>query len=103
MDWPKAQRVHYGYGPCAHGEDVAEDTAYAGGCTLKRFDERRMIVRLDLECASPAVADVDDAGILARPLHHQFAARGQAFQVNARRFIGAVFAPHHAEDAEFGP
>ena len=61
-----------------------------------------MIVRLDLESARPAVADVDDAGILSRPLHHQLAARGQALQVNARRLVRAVLAPHHAENAEFG-
>jgi len=27
---------------------------------------------------------------------------GQALQVNFARFVGAVLAPHHAEDAEFG-
>ncbi len=59
-------------------------------------------MRLDLEGAGPAVADVDDAGVLARPLQHALAARGQALQVHARRFVGAVLAPHHAEDAEFG-
>jgi hypothetical protein len=62
-----------------------------------------MIVRLDFEGAGPAVANVDDAGVFARPLQHQLAARGQALQVNARRLIGAVLAPHHAENAEFGP
>jgi len=62
-----------------------------------------VIVRLDFERAGPAVANVNDAGIFTRPLHHQLAARGQTLQVNARRFIGTVLAPHHAEDAEFGP
>ena len=61
-----------------------------------------MIVRLDLEGAGPAVADVDDAGVLARPLHHAAAVRRQALQVHARRFVGAVLAPHHAEDAQLG-
>ena len=36
------------------------------------------------------------------PLHDQFAARGQALQMNAGRFVRAVLAPHHAENAEFG-
>src|SRR5580700_4316687 len=60
-----------------------------------------MIVRFDLEGACPAVANVDDAGVLARPLQNALAARGQAFQVNPRRLVGTVLAPHHAEDAEF--
>src|SRR5580698_3616393 len=60
-----------------------------------------MIVRLDLEGACPAVADVDDAGVLTRALQNALAARRQALQVNPRRLVGTVFAPHHAEDAEF--
>src|SRR5260370_26100586 len=61
-----------------------------------------MIVRFDLERASPTVADIDDAGVLARPLDHQLAACGQAFQMYARRLVRAVLAPHHAEDTELG-
>ena len=44
----------------------------------------RMIVRFDLERACPAVADIDDAGVLARALHHQLAARRQPLQMHAR-------------------
>src|SRR6266498_4275258 len=62
-----------------------------------------MIMRFDLERAGPALTDIDDAGILARSLHHQLAARRQTLQVHARRFVRAVLAPHHAEDTEFGP
>ena len=101
-DRPKAQRVHDGDRTRAHGEDVAQDAANAGRRTLERLDERRMIVRLDLEGAGPAVADVDDAGVLARPLHYAAAVRWQAPQVNARRLVGAMLAVHHAEDAELG-
>src|ERR1700722_13514897 len=61
-----------------------------------------MIVRLDLESAGPAVANVDDAGVLSWPLQHDLAARGQALQMDARRLVGAVLAPHHAEDPQFG-
>ncbi len=43
-----------------------------------------MIVRFDFEGAGPAVADIDDAGIFARSLDDQLAARGQTLQVNAR-------------------
>ena len=61
-----------------------------------------MIVRLDLEGASPALANVDDAGVLAGPLQHQLAAGGEAFQMHARRLVGAMLTPHDAENAEFG-
>src|SRR5579872_546426 len=61
-----------------------------------------MVMRFDLEGASPAVANVDDACVLAGPLKHALTARRQAFQVNTRGFIGAVLAPHHAENAELG-
>ncbi len=62
------QAVHRGDGPRAHREDVAKNAAHAGGCALKRLDVGRMIVRLDLERNSQAVADVDDAGVFARAL-----------------------------------
>src|SRR5579864_314301 len=61
-----------------------------------------MVVRFDLERTGPAIANIDDARVLARSLQHEFTAGGQSLQVHARRFIGAVLAPHHAEDAEFG-
>src|ERR1700674_5778799 len=99
----KPQRVHHRHRPRAHGENIAQNSADARGRSLKWFDERRMIMRLDFECAGPAVADVNDSGILPRPLHHQLAAGRQALQVNARRLIRTVLAPHHAEDAKFGP
>ena len=59
-----------------------------------------MIVRLDLECARPTVTNVDDSGILPWSLQNAPAASGQPLEMNARRFIGAVLAPHHAENAE---
>src|SRR5579864_69478 len=67
---PKPERVHHCQRPRSHGEDVAQDAAYAGGRALEGLDVRRMIVRLDLEGTGPAVSDVDNAGILSRPLHH---------------------------------
>ena len=63
-DGAEAQRIHDGDGTRAHGEDVAQDAANPGGRALEGLDERRMIVRLDLEGAGPAIADVDDAGVL---------------------------------------
>src|SRR6202451_4466248 len=101
-DRSEAQRIHHRHRPCAHGENIAQNAANASRRSLKRLDETRMIMRFDFEGARPAVADVDDARVLARPLQHQLAARGQSLQVHARRFVGAVLAPHHAENAEFG-
>ena len=91
----EAQRIHHRDGARAHGEDVAQDAADAGGRALEGLDEAGVIVRLDLEGDDVAAADIDDAGVLAGALHHQFAARGQLLQVNARALVGAVLAPHH--------
>ena len=83
----EAQRIHDGEGPRAHGEDVAEDAADAGGRALIRLDVAGVVVRLDLEGAGPAVADVDDAGVLAGALDDRRASRpgGQALEVDAAR------------------
>src|SRR5580693_1080853 len=79
----KPQRVHHRYRPCSHGENVAQNSADAGSRSLKWFDKRRMIVRLDLERTGPTIADVNDTGILAWPLHDQLATRRQPLQVDA--------------------
>ena len=101
-DGPETQGVHDGERPGAHGKDVAQDAADAGGGALKRLDEGGVIMGLDLEGAGPAVADVDNAGILSRPLHHARAARRQPLEVDARGLIGAVLTPHDAVDAQLG-
>ena len=59
-------------------------------------------MRFDLENRHEPVADVDHARVFSRPLHHVRAARRQPLQMDADRFIGAVLAPHHAENAKFG-
>jgi hypothetical protein len=51
---------------------------------------------------APWNGSMNDAGVFSRPLQHALAARGQALQVNARRFVGTMLAPHHAENSEFG-
>ncbi len=99
-DRPEAQRIHDRHRPCAHRKNVAQYAANAGRGALERLDKRRMIVRFDLERACPAVADVDDAGVLARSLYHQLAARGQPLEMHPRRLIGAMLAPHDAENAQ---
>src|SRR5580704_3609256 len=59
-----------------------------------------MIVRFDFERRNEAVADVHDAGVFPRTLHHKFATRRKPLQLHLARFVGAVLAPHHAEDAQ---
>src|SRR5580700_5049039 len=61
-----------------------------------------MIVRFDFEGAGPSITDIDNAGVLARPLDDAPAAGRQPLQMHARGFVGAVLAPHHAEDAQLG-
>src|SRR5690348_2168536 len=97
----ETERVEDGNGACAHGENVAEDAADARRGALKRLDETRMIVRLDFENGDEAVADVHNAGIFARALDDARARGRQALEMHFAGFIGAVLAPHHAENAEF--
>ena len=101
-DFTEAKRIENGDGPRAHGEDVAENSADAGGRALERFDIARMIVRFNLEGGDETIADVHDAGVFARTLHDEFSARGKALEMYFAGFVGAVLAPHHGENAEFG-
>src|SRR5579871_1216759 len=72
-DVAEAQRIHDRNRPRAHGENVAQDAADAGRSALERLQERRMVVRFNLERARPSIANIDDAGVLARPLHDAWA------------------------------
>src|SRR5207237_2619276 len=96
----KAQRVHNRHGARAHGKNVADNSGDARSCTLERLHERWMIVRLALEGTGPAVPDVNDSRVLARPLQDTAAVSRQSLEMNARGFIGAVLTPHHTENAE---
>ena len=86
--------------PRAHREDVAQDAADAGRRPLIGLDEGGVVVALHLEHGDQAVADVDHAGVLARPLHHPGRLGRELAQVDLRGLVGAVLAPHHREDAE---
>ena len=101
-DRPKAQRIHHRQRPRAHGKDVAQNAAHARRRALKRLDVAGVVVALNLEGAGPPIAHVDDAGILARPLHHARALGGQPLQMHAAGLVGAVLAPHHAVNAQLG-
>ena len=100
-DGTEAQRVHDSEGTRAHGEDVAEDAAHTGGRALIGLDVAGVVVALDFEGAGPAVAHVDDAGVLAGTLDDAVALGGQPLEVHAAGFVGAVLAPHYAVNAKF--
>ena len=86
----------------AHREDVTDDSADAGRRPLVGLDERRVVVRLDLEDRGQAVADVHRAGVLPRTLQHAWPLGGQLLQMNSRALVAAVLRPHHRENPELG-
>ena len=101
------QLVHHRDRPRAHGHDVADDAADAGGRALVGLDVGRVVVRLDLEGDGPAVADVDDAGVLADAGQHAGAhlvggGLAEVAQVHLGRLVGAVLAPHHRVHGQLG-
>src|ERR1019366_1623143 len=97
----EAQRVEHRDRSRAHGEDVTENAADAGGRALIRLDGGRMVVRLDLERHGESVTDRDHAGVLTGTLQH-VRRRGREFpEQGPRMFVRAVLAPQRAHDAEF--
>ena len=97
----EAQRIQVGDGTRAHREDVAHDAADAGCRALERFDVGGVVVRFHLEDDGITVAEIDDTGIFAGTLDDLGPGRRQRLQPDAGRFVRAVLAPHHREDAEF--
>ena len=92
---------------CAHGENVAQNAADAGGRALEGLDEAGVVMRFDLEgdglaFAFGVLADIDDAGVFPGTDQHARALCGQLPQVQAGALVGAVLAPHDREDADFG-
>jgi hypothetical protein len=59
-----------------------------------------VVVALDADGHGDAVAGVDDPGVLARADQHVGGLGGQAAQVNSRRLVRAVLAPHHCEQGQ---
>jgi hypothetical protein len=57
-------------------------------------------VRLDLEGHRDAFAEVEDAGVLSRPLEDTLALRGQPLQKRRRVLVAAVLGPEEREDGE---
>ena len=96
----EAQAVEQRDRPRAHRDDVSQDPADAGRRALKRLDGRGMVVRLDLERDRLAVAEVDHARVLTRPLQDARAGRGQPLQEQRRVLVAAVLRPEQREDRE---
>ena len=94
----EAEWIHDRERAGAHREDVADDAADAGRGALIGLDIGRMIMALDLEGDGPAVADVDDAGVLADADEQHIGLRlllAELGEVHLARLVGAVLAPHH--------
>ena len=96
----EAQGVEDGNRSCAHGEDVAQDAAHAGGRALEGLHRGGMVVALDLEGHGPAVARVDDPCVLPRALKHARPLGGEAAQLEAGVLVPAVLRPQQREHGE---
>ena len=94
------ERVHDRDRPRPHGEDVAEDAPDTGGGSLVGLDGRRVVVALDADGDRDPVARVDHPRVLAgadedaRPLGRQ------AAEMDPRRLIRTVLAPHDREEGK---
>jgi len=86
--------------PRAHGDDVAQDPADPGRRALERLDRRRVVVALDLERDRLAVAEVDDACVLARALEDARRVGREALEEQRRVLVAAVLRPEEREDGE---
>ena len=103
----EAERVHDGDRAGTHRHDVADDAADAGRGALVGLDVGRVVVRLDLEGHRPAVADVDDAGVLTDAdeellAHLVGGVLAPQLEVDLARLVGAVLAPHDGVHRELG-
>ena len=99
VDGAEAQLVHDGDGARAHRDDVAHDAADAGRGALERLNVAGVVVALDLEGDGPALADVDDAGVLPHADHEALLHLvrylvAEAAQVDLGGLVRAVLAPH---------
>src|SRR5919198_4008710 len=96
----EAEAVEQRDGARSHGDDVAQNAPYTGRGALERLDGRRMVVALDLEGRRLALAEVDDARVLARALKYVHALARQPFQEESRVLVAAVLRPEEGENGE---
>ncbi len=94
---PEAQRIRKRDDARAHAEHVAHDTSDAGCGAFERHDLRGMVMGFvrddDAVVLSVPNAEVDDAGVFLRSLHHRRAFGRQALQEVPRALIRTMFAP----------
>src|SRR5262249_48699610 len=102
VERPEAERVQERDRTRAHREDIADDSSDAGRGALVRLDERRVVVRFDLEDGRKSFANVHGAGVFSRSLQDLRAFGRQRPQVDARALVAAVFRPHDRENPELG-
>src|SRR4051794_13207822 len=100
VERPEAQRVEDRDRPGTHREDVADDPTDASSGALERLDRAWVVVRFHLHRDRPAVADVDDPGVLTGPLQDPGRLGWEELQQRLRVLVAAVLAPHRAEHAE---
>ena len=86
----KAQRIHQGHGPCAHGEHIAQNAAHARSRTLIGLDIGGVVVALHLEDSDIAIINIDHARILAGAVNDALAGHGEFLQVHPARLVGAM-------------
>jgi hypothetical protein len=79
IDATETKRVQRRDRPSAHGEDVAENSADAGGGALVGLDERRMIVAFHFKSHGQSIANIDDTRILPRALQNMRTFGGKPF------------------------
>ena len=59
-----------------------------------------MVVRLALERDGEAVAEIENAGVLAGPLEHTLALRRQPLQERRRMLVAAVLRPEEGKNRQ---
>ena len=94
------QTVEERHGARAHRDDVTEDSAHSGCRALERLDGGGVVVALDLERHGKPVAEVEDAGVLTRPLEHACPGRRKALEEQRRVLVATVLRPEEREHGE---
>ena len=83
----EAQRIDQRDWPRAHRKNVAQNAADTGRRALVGFDIGRVVVALHFEDRRLTVANIDNAGILARSLDDMLVLGREFGQMAARGFI----------------
>ena len=96
---PKAVQARQRPGP--HRENVPKDPSHAGCRALKGLDEGGVIMAFNLKDESEAVPDINNPGILTRPLQDVRPVGGQLLQMRLGALIGTMLGPHDGENAKF--